>query len=89
MLPYTPLHASLLKQYAESTGRGPTVLVMTSGNLSDEVVVEQLRPRADRILTHNRAIETRCDDSVPHVTAAGPQFLRRFYGYTPEPLSCL
>ncbi|HEY1348151.1 MAG TPA: carbamoyltransferase HypF [Ktedonobacteraceae bacterium] len=94
MLPYTPLHALLLKQYAESTDR-MTVLVMTSGNLSDEPIIyrdevaaEQLRPIADGILTHNREIETRCDDSVLRVTATGPQFLRRSRGYTPEPISC-
>lgn len=94
MLPYTPLHALLLRQYAAITDRSPAVLVMTSGNLSDEPIVYRdeaaaalLGVIADGILTHNRPIEARCDDSVLRVAASGTQFLRRSRGYTPEPLS--
>jgi hydrogenase maturation protein HypF len=77
------------------SNRDLKVLVMTSGNLSDEPIIyhdeaaaEQLRTIADGVLTHNREIETRCDDSVMRVTAYGTQCLRRSRGYTPQPLSC-
>jgi len=72
----------------------PVVLVMTSGNLSDEPIAYQdadadtrLATIADGILTHNRAIHIRCDDSVMRVTSAGQQFLRRSRGYVPEPIA--
>src|SRR5207237_696901 len=39
MLPYTPLHHLLLHAFAAIVGEGrPAVLVMTSGNLSDEPI---------------------------------------------------
>jgi len=64
MLPYTPLHHLL----ADGVGGQ---LVMTSGNLSDEPIahadddaVGRLGPMVDAILTHDRAIHIRCDDSV-------------------------
>jgi hydrogenase maturation protein HypF len=67
MLPYTPLHYLLFN----TTKRSPTVLVMTSGNLSEEPIAtgnEEARGRlsvlADAFLMHNRDILTRCDDSV-------------------------
>ncbi|MGH9225841.1 MAG: carbamoyltransferase HypF [Acidimicrobiales bacterium] len=72
MLPYTPLHHLLLAAVAgcvpERSGRP---LVMTSGNLSDEPIAHEDTDAADRlgsmvdaILTHDRAIHIRCDDSV-------------------------
>ncbi|MFN2504242.1 MAG: carbamoyltransferase HypF [Acidimicrobiales bacterium] len=70
MLPYTPLHHLLLAM----VGRP---LVMTSGNLSDEPIAHddtdalaRLGPMVDGILTHDRAIHIRCDDSV--LRAASP-----------------
>ncbi len=55
--------------------RPPSVLVMTSGNLSEEPIAytnedarERLRPLADAFLMHNRAIHMRCDDSVVRIT---------------------
>jgi hydrogenase maturation protein HypF len=68
-------------------------LVMTSGNLSDEPIAyrdEDARRRllgiADGMLTHNRDIHVRCDDSVMRVVDEGEQFLRRSRGYAPEPI---
>ena len=91
MLPYTPLHHILLHAFAQE-GR-PPVLVMTSGNLSDEPIAYQdedahkrLRVIADGMLTHNRAIHMRCDDSVARVVGGGEQIVRRGRGYAPEPL---
>lgn len=68
MVPYTPLHYLLLNS---DNDREPFILVMTSGNISeepiayqDEVAREQLSTIADAFLTHNRDIYIRCDDSV-------------------------
>ena len=86
MLPYTPLHYLLL-------ANGPSALVMTSGNFSDEPIVyadkdaaDRLSPIADEILTHNRPIHMRCDDSVIQVIGGKPHFLRRSRGYAPLPI---
>jgi hydrogenase maturation protein HypF len=95
MLPYTPLHALLLHDVAAVRGAAPpTVLVMTSGNLSDEPIayrdadaLERLATIADLFLIHNRGIVTRCDDSVTRVCIAGEQLIRRSRGYAPEPLT--
>ena len=74
MLPYTPLHYLLLSNSHESHLGDrplPTVLVMTSGNLSEEPIAtdnDEARQRlftlADAFLLHDRSIHTRCDDSV-------------------------
>ncbi len=89
-LPYTPLHHLL---FAEP---GINALVMTSGNLSGEPIVREtgealarLAEVADVFLTHDRAIEVRCDDSVLRPQAGGGfQFLRRSRSYAPEAI-CL
>lgn len=94
MLPYTPLHHVLLHTLVDIVGpdRLP-VLVMTSGNLSDEPIAyhdsdahKRLASIADGMLTHNRAIHMRCDDSVARCIAGGEQFVRRSRGYAPEPI---
>ena len=72
MLPYTPLHYLLLSDNPENGGRPvPRMLVMTSGNLSEEPIAytnpaarKQLSWLADAFLMHNRPIRIRCDDSV-------------------------
>ncbi|HVF13556.1 MAG TPA: carbamoyltransferase HypF [Acidimicrobiales bacterium] len=88
MLPYTPLHTLLLRRFG-----GP--LVMTSGNLSDEPIAHddadalaRLGPMVDAILTHDRPIHIRCDDSVVRARPAGKpvQMLRRSRGYAPAPI---
>jgi hydrogenase maturation protein HypF len=83
-LPYTPLHQLLLAD----AGRP---LVMTSGNLSEEPIafrndeaVRRLGAIADRLLMHDRDIQTRCDDSVVSVIAGRPIVLRRSRGYVPR-----
>ena len=97
MLPYTPLHHLLLdafvRQPRDNAG-DPAVLVMTSGNRSDEPIAyrdddarERLASTADGTLLHNRAIHMRCDDSVVRVVADDTQFFRRSRGYVPEPLT--
>jgi hydrogenase maturation protein HypF len=80
MLPYTPLHYLLfftkkINTELNSTNiesfQPPQILVMTSGNISEEPIAynnvearEKLRTLADAFLMHNRAINMRCDDSV-------------------------
>lgn len=94
MLPYTPLHHVLLRNFAATIEPGrPAVLVMTSGNLSDEPIAyrdddaqERLASIAEGMLTHNRDIHMRCDDSVMHIVAGSEQFFRRSRGYAPEPI---
>ena len=86
LLPYSPLHHLLL----DAVGRP---LVMTSGNVSDEPIahddddaVARLGPMVDGLLTHDRPIHVRCDDSVVRATERGAQVLRRSRGYAPEPV---
>jgi hydrogenase maturation protein HypF len=87
MLPYTPLHACLMREVARP-------LVMTSANLSDEPLayrndeaLERLGSIADLFLTHNREIEAPCDDSVSRVIEGRPVVLRRARGYVPRPIA--
>jgi hydrogenase maturation protein HypF len=89
MLPYTPMHALLFRISEERFGRG-AVLVMTSGNQSDEPIVMQeveaqvkLQSVADVFVHHNRPIHTRVDDSVVRVVEEREMLLRRARGYTP------
>jgi len=89
MLPYTPLHYLLL----EKTSAYPEVLVMTSGNLSEEPIVteneealEKLGDIADAFLLHDRPIETRIDDSVVTLVKNQRYFIRRARAYAPSPI---
>ena len=89
MLPYTPLHLLLL----EPAPGYPEVLVMTSGNLSEEPIAfddsdaeTRLSGIADGFLTHDRPIHMRVDDSVLRVVNGAPYFIRRARGYAPDPL---
>lgn len=89
MLPYTPLHYLLL----EPQPGFPEILVMTSGNLSDEPIayqdeeaLQRLAPLADGFLMHNRPIYMRVDDSVVREWNRAPYFIRRSRGYAPDPL---
>ena len=68
--------------------------MLTSGNLSDEPIayqdddaVRRLGPLVDAVLTHDRPIHIRCDDSVVRATPDGVQVLRRSRGYAPEPMA--
>jgi hydrogenase maturation protein HypF len=70
MLAYTPLHLELFRRLRRLTRR-PAVLVMTSANRKDEPIAatEQELSSAvgivpDLVLTHNRPIANRLDDSV-------------------------
>lgn len=88
MLPYTPLHAMLFDAPAM-----PAALVMTSCNrseepiaLTEEEVLGELGEVVDAVLTNDRDIENRCDDSVMAVRADGVVPMRRSRGYVPRPI---
>jgi len=92
MLPYTPLHLLLL----EPAEGFPKVLVMTSGNLSEEPISfsnadaqRRLSNLADGFLLHDRPIHTRIDDSVVSVIEGVPHIQRRARGYAPLPVQIL
>jgi hydrogenase maturation protein HypF len=87
MLPYTPLHHLLF------TGAPYSLLVMTSGNLSEEPIVvsnaeahERLTGVPDWFLTHNRDIYMRTDDSVVRVFEGTERVMRRSRGFAPQTL---
>ncbi|MEM7569198.1 MAG: carbamoyltransferase HypF, partial [Pseudomonadota bacterium] len=101
MLPYTPLHY-LLFHAAAGAPKGtqwledaqPLALVMTSANISGDPLVtdnaeaeEKLAGVADMIVTHERDILCRADDSVVRVIDGAPRYLRPGRGATPTPIA--
>ena len=96
LLPYTPLHHLLLNQTDPVLMKEPvpSVLVMTSGNLSEEPLVHtnidarrKLAGLADAFLLHDRDIQVPCDDSVVRpVDAMAVVPLRRARGLVPAPI---
>lgn len=93
MLPYTPLHHLLFRHPAFAPDDTPEILVMTSGNLSEEPIVidnadalQKLKGLADCFLLHDRGIYMRVDDSVARVVSDVPRLIRRARGYVPEPI---
>ncbi|MCF0145178.1 MAG: carbamoyltransferase HypF, partial [Eubacterium sp.] len=92
MLPYAPLQL-LLFDYPDGITM-PDMLVMTSGNISgapicrnDEEALAQIGSFCDAILSHNRTIRTRADDSVMDLFDGRPYMIRRSRGYSPLPVS--
>lgn len=91
MIPYTPLHILLFEMLSPEI----EVLVMTSANYSEEPIVfgdsEQdmtiLAQLSDGILTHDRPIITRIDDSVTRIDQDHQRIMiRRARGYAPDPI---
>lgn len=90
MLPYAPLQ-SLLFDYDDGIEM-PDTLVMTSGNISglpicrdDDDARREIARFCDAILTHNRKIRIRADDSVMDFFEGKPYMIRRSRGYAPLP----
>ena len=86
MLPYAPVHLLLLAP--------GDLWVMTSANLSGEPILyedaaarRELPGIADAILTHNREIAHRVDDSVVRMAAGGRMIVRRSRGFAPTPVA--
>jgi hydrogenase maturation protein HypF len=87
MMPYLPFHYLLFEKLKTC------VVVMTSGNISSEPIIinneeakQKLAPISDAILTYNRDIFNRCDDSVTYVLNGKSRIIRRSRGYVPNPV---
>ena len=90
MLPYAPVQM-LIFDYPDGIEM-PDCLVMTSGNVSgaaicrdDEDAVRELSRMCDVILSHNRLIRLRADDTVMDFHDGEPYMIRRSRGYAPLP----
>lgn len=91
MLPYAPLHL-LLFDYDDGVEMTDS-LVMTSGNVrgapicrSDEDASSEIAGFCDLILSHNRRILIRSDDTVMDTFEGKPYIIRRSRGYAPLPV---
>lgn len=87
MLPYMPIHFLLFEKLKLDA------LVMTSGNISEEpiliddkVALTTFLPSLTAVLSYNREIANRCDDSVLQVVNEKPRMVRRSRGYVPAPV---
>ena len=100
MLPSAPLHHLLFHALAGQP-QGPawreaphaTALVATSANAPGEPIVadddealDRLDGIADLVVTHDRPILARADDSVMRVIDGAPAMVRRARGLVPEPI---
>lgn len=93
MLPYAPIQL-LLFTYDDDVPV-PDLLVMTSGNVSgapicrdDAEAVQELGNLCDLILSNDRPIRTRVDDSLMDFLEDAPYMVRRSRGYAPLPVMC-
>jgi len=90
MLPYAPMQMLIFK-YDDDLVM-PDCLVMTSGNISgapicrdDSDAIIELSKMCDVMLSHNRMIRIRADDSVMDFFEGKPYMIRRSRGYAPLP----
>jgi hydrogenase maturation protein HypF len=88
MLPYMPFHYQLFEQLKLPA------LVLTSGNISDEPILidnelalKTLGPISDAVITYNREIHNRTDDSVAFVAGEKERLIRRSRSYAPSPVN--
>ncbi len=86
-LPYMPWHTLFFEKSQLEA------VVLTSGNLaeapiliSNSAALEQLTPIAGGIVTYNRDIFNRTDDSVVRVMGGAERIFRRSRGYVPTPV---
>jgi len=87
MLPYMPFHYLLFEAL------DIPVVVLTSGNISDEPIIidndtaiDQLSGISDAIISYNRDIYNRTDDSVTLSINGKERIIRRSRGYVPAPI---
>lgn len=96
LLAYAPVHHLLFAELGGTTdpqASNPYILVATSANpgceplvIDDEDARRRLGGIADLIVTHDRPIFIRADDSVAQIIAGRPAMLRRARGFVPEPI---
>lgn len=86
MLPNTAMHHLILKRMNRP-------IVLTSANVADlpqfiddQAVIDEFVDKVEFILSHDRAIVNRVDDSLTRVMRGEPRVLRRARGYAPAPL---
>jgi len=91
MLPYAPVQM-LLFTYDDDVAM-TDALVMTSGNVSgapicrsDADAQKEIAGFCDLMLSHNRKIRLRADDSVMDFLDGAPYMIRRSRGYAPLPV---
>jgi hydrogenase maturation protein HypF len=84
LLPYMPLHYLLFDEW------DVPAIVLTSGNIAEEPIIiddhealERFQGIADGILTYNREIFNRVDDSVAIQINGSMRMIRRSRGYAP------
>lgn len=87
MLPYLPFHHLLFEKSTLDA------IVLTSGNFSDEpiiinddVAVDQFSGKTSAVVTNNRKIVNRTDDSVVFIANGKERIIRRSRGYVPAPI---
>ena len=90
MLPSAPVHHLLFHALA---GPRPVALIATSANLAGQPLIvadadagRDLAGIADMIVTHDRPILARADDSVMAVIDGAPAYIRRSRGIVPDPI---
>ncbi len=92
MLPYAPVQLLLFDLPESGIKDFPDMLVMTSGNIAgapicrdEDEVINELSDFVDCILSNDRPILTRADDSVMDHLDNRPYMIRRSRGYAPLP----
>lgn len=87
MLPHMPVHHLLFRVIRTDA------VVLTSGNLSEEPIIisdqaamNDLMPVTGCVVSYNREIHNRADDSVVRMAAGNTILIRRSRGYAPQPV---
>ncbi|MCU0457748.1 MAG: carbamoyltransferase HypF [Bacteroidales bacterium] len=90
MLPHMPVHHLLFRVI------GTPAVVLTSGNLSEEPIIisdlaamNDLMPVAGCVVSYNREINNRADDSVVRMAGENAILIRRSRGFAPQPVGVL
>ncbi|MBL7137468.1 MAG: carbamoyltransferase HypF [Bacteroidales bacterium] len=88
LLPYMPFHYLLMDRVHTPA------IVLTSGNFSEAPILienstalDQFTRLTDLVITHQREIYNRIDDSVVRIMAGKERVLRRARGYCPDPVT--
>lgn len=87
MLPYMPLHYMLFRKLKTSA------VILTSANIADDPIItddkvaeDKLMPIYGSLLSYNRQIINRIDDSVVRIINKKTNLFRRSRGFVPRPI---